>query len=101
MTVALPCLYVGWDEHMMFSAPLAVTIDLQTPFAQVVSNYLPRWYGEHPEFQRIDWARVQWFQGERMFTPSSNQSLSEHGFKPRSVLRFRTPGLEGLKGSCG
>jgi phenol hydroxylase P4 protein len=44
---------------------------------------------------------VQWFCGDKMFTPKPNKTLAEHGFTHKSVLRFRTPGLEGLRGSCG
>lgn len=98
---ALPLLFVGWDEHMMFCAPLAVPIDLNMRFAAITNAVLPRLYSEHPDFSRIDWARVQWFQSDRMFTPRADATLAAHGFKHKSVLRFRTPGLEGLKGSCG
>jgi phenol/toluene 2-monooxygenase (NADH) P4/A4 len=96
-----PLLYVAWDEHMMFCAPLAVLLDGQTKFSQVRDDLLPRLYGEHPDFSRIDWARVQWFQSSRIFTPQPSQSMATQGFKHKSVLRFRTPGLEGIRGSCG
>jgi phenol/toluene 2-monooxygenase (NADH) P4/A4 len=98
---ALPLLFVGWDEHMMFGAPLAVPMNLDTPFADIPAAVLPRLYSEHPDFARIDWTRVQWFQSDRMFTPRADATLAAHGFKHKSVLRFRTPGLEGIKGSCG
>ncbi len=98
---AQPLLYFGWDEHMMFCAPLAVPLDLATPFGKVVTEVLPQLYAEHPDFSRIDWARVQWFRSATMFTPEHEQTLAQQGFKHKSVLRFRTPGLEGIKGSCG
>lgn len=98
---ALPLMYFGWDEHMMFCAPLTVPMDLNTRFDAVISRVLPQLYGEHPDFQRIDWPRVQWFMGPRFFTPRLDATLAEQGFKHKSVLRFRTPGLEGIRGSCG
>ena len=98
---ALPLMYFGWDEHMMFCAPLAVPLDLDIRFDALIAQVLPRLYGEHPDFARIDWKKVQWFQGSRLFTPRLDATLAEMGFKHKSVLRFRTPGLEGIRGSCG
>jgi phenol hydroxylase P4 protein len=96
-----PLLYVGWDEHMMFCAPLAVPLDLDTRFGDLHTSLLPALYGEHPDFVRIDWAKVQWLRGGTWFTPDPDRSLAEQGFHHKSVLRFRTPGLEGIRGSCG
>jgi phenol/toluene 2-monooxygenase (NADH) P4/A4 len=97
---AQPLLYVGWDEHMMFAAPLAIPLpDLR--FSDFAQRVLARLYGEHPDFVRIDWPRVQWFRSAQMFTPVPNATLAAQGFRHKSVLRFRTPGLEGIKGSCG
>jgi phenol/toluene 2-monooxygenase (NADH) P4/A4 len=98
---ARPLMYFGWDEHMMFCAPLAVPMDLSTRFDAVISGVLPQLYAEHPDFVRIDWQRVQWFRGATLFTPRLDATLAEQGFKHKSVLRFRTPGLEGIRGSCG
>jgi phenol/toluene 2-monooxygenase (NADH) P4/A4 len=96
-----PLLYIGWDEHMMFPSALALPLPLETPFEQVIQQVLPKLYSQHPDFARIDWAKVQWFRGGTLFTPKLQGTLAEHGFKHKSVLRFRTPGLEGLRGSCG
>ena len=98
---AQPLLYVGWDEHMMFAAPLAVPLSMATSFNDVVHKLLPELYGQHPEFAQIVWSKVQWFRSADMFTPSMQGTLAENGFGHKSVLRFRTPGLEGLHGSCG
>lgn len=97
---AKPLLYVGWDEHMMFCAPLAIPLPDQR-FEDFVARVLPQLYGEHPDFARIAWPRVQWFKSSRLFTPEPRATLAAQGFGHKSVLRFRTPGLEGLRGSCG
>lgn len=96
-----PLMYFGWDEHMMFAAPLAVPLSLATSFSDVISKVLPALYGQHPEFTQINWGKVQWFRGADMFTPSMQSTLTDNGFGHKSVLRFRTPGLEGIHGSCG
>jgi phenol hydroxylase P4 protein len=96
-----PLLYVAWDEHMMFAAPVVLPLSPETTFEQLQMKVLPKLYGEHPDFGRIDWNRVQWFRGDVMFAPRATDTLSTQGFGHKSVLRLRTPGLEGLRGSCG
>jgi len=96
-----PLLYLAWDEHMMFAAPAVLTLSPSTTFEQLRAQVLPALYGEHPDFARIDWSTVQWFRDGAMFTPKMNGSLAEQGLGHKSVLRFRTPGREGLRGSCG
>jgi phenol/toluene 2-monooxygenase (NADH) P4/A4 len=95
-----PLLYVGWDEHMMFSAPLAIGLP-DMCFADFTTQVLPKLYGEHPDFAHIQWPSVQWFKSATLFTPQPRATLAAQGFRHKSVLRFRTPGLEGLRGSCG
>ena len=96
-----PLLYIGWEQHMMFCAPLAVPVPPATRFGDLVTQLLPRLYGEHPDFARVDWPRVQWFRSSTLFTPDMDKTLAEQGFGHKSVLRWRTPGLEGLHGSFG
>ena len=96
-----PLLYIGWDEHMMFAAPIVQMLPLDTSFDALIQKVLPKLYGEHPDFANIQWDKVQWFRGSTMFIPKRAGSLADHGFGHKSVLRFRTPGLEGLRGSCG
>jgi len=96
-----PLLYVAWDEHMLFAAPAVLPVSMHTTMTDVQSKLFPSLYSEHPDYERIQWAQVQWFCGDKMFTPQPNKTLAEHGFTHKSVLRFRTPGLEGLRGSCG
>jgi len=96
-----PLVYIAWDEHMMFSAPMAVPLAPETTFDQLMTNVLPQLYAQHPDFARIDWSKVQWFRQHDLFTPRRTGSLADYGMGHKSVLRFRTPGLEGLRGSCG
>jgi len=98
---AAPLLYVAWDEHMMFAAPIVQMLPLNTPFDALIHKVLPKLYGEHPDFATIQWDKAQWFRGSTMVMPKRADTLADHGFGHKSVLRFRTPGLEGLRGSCG
>ena len=98
---AQPLVYLSWDEHMMFAAPVVQMLSLDTTFDELRQKVLPKLFGAHPDFSLIAWDKVQWFRGSTMFTPRAGGTLAEHGFTHKSVLRFRTPGLEGLRGSCG
>lgn len=100
--MSLPLLYLSWDEHMLFSAPLCVALALEkTSFAQLQRLLLPKLYGAHPDFSKINWPKTQWFYEGRMFTPKLDKSVADHAIRANGVLRFRTPGLEGVRGCCG
>jgi phenol hydroxylase P4 protein len=95
-----PLLYIGWDDHLLFCAPVCLPLPADTPFAALASAVLPGVYGAHPDFAAIDWTQVQWFKSGEPWSPQSSKSLSDNGLKHKDVIRFRTPGLAGIKGSC-
>lgn len=100
--MSLPLLYFSWDEHMLFSAPLCVGVaTASTTFEQLQVELLPKLYGAHPDFSKIKWPKVQWFYEDSMLTPKPHKFLADHGIRADGLLRFRTPGLEGVRGSCG
>jgi len=43
---------------------------------------------------------VQWFKSGQPWHPRWDESLDENGLRHKDVLRFRTPGLTGIAGSC-
>ncbi len=98
---ALPLLYIGWDQHMLFGAPLCQPLAMSTSFSEVIEQVLPKLFGRHPDFAHIAWAKVQWFRSSLMFSPHLQRPIGEQGFGHKSVLRFRTPGLQGLRGCFG
>jgi phenol hydroxylase P4 protein len=53
-----------------------------------------------PDFKRIDWAQAEWFKSGQPFKPDFDKSLAENGLGHKDVIRFRTPGLAGIKGSA-
>ncbi|WP_341709797.1 phenol hydroxylase subunit P4 [Limnobacter sp.] len=92
-------LFVNWEHHLMFCAPMALPLPPAMPFGALVNEVLPSLYGSHPDFAKIDWSKVQWQHGREDFTPDLSKSLDENGLTHKSVLRFTTPGLTGLSGS--
>lgn len=89
--------YLAWDNHLMFAAPMCVPLPPTLPFGALVRDVLPQLYGEHPEFEDIDWHRTQWFDSGRRFLPDFGKSLDHHGLLHKSLIRWRTPALEGSR----
>lgn len=95
-----PLLYIGWEDHLLFCSPVCLPLPPDTPFSALGSVVLPGVYGAHPDFPRIDWTRVEWFKSGKSWAPDITKSLMENGIRHKDVIRFRTPGLTGIKASC-
>ena len=89
--------YLCWENHLMFAAPLCVPLPSTLPFGALIRDVLPDLYGEHPEFESIDWKRTQWFNSDKRFIPDVGKSLEHHGLGHKTLIRFRTPALEGSR----
>ena len=94
-----PLLYIGWEDHLMICAPVCLPLPPDMPFGALATQVLPGVYGEHPDFATIDWTTVQWLKSGQPWTPDPALSLTDNGLKHKDVIRFRTPGLTGIKGS--
>lgn len=92
-------LYLAWDHHLMFCAPVALALPPETPFSKLLQEVIPGAFSLHPEFSEIDWDKVQWHLNGETFSPNPDASLAEQGIDHKSSLRFATPGLNGIKGS--
>ena len=92
-------IYLSWENHLMYCAPFCVPLPPTLPFGALVRDVLPMLYGEHPEFERIDWQRAVWSNSGKRFRPDFGKSLEHHGLAHKSLIRFRTPALEGIKRS--
>jgi phenol hydroxylase P4 protein len=94
-----PLLFIGWEDHLLFCSPYALPLPPDTPFGALASAVLPGIYGYHPDFAKIDWGKVEWFKSGRPWKPDPAKSLADNGLVHKDVIRFRTPGLTGIKGS--
>jgi phenol hydroxylase P4 protein len=92
-------LYIGWEDHLMFCAPFAFPFPPNMPFQAILEQVLPGAFGYHPDFAKIDWNRAEWFKSGRPWQPEASKSIAENGLKHKDVIRFRIPGLKGIKGS--
>ncbi|NIB42232.1 phenol hydroxylase [Pseudomaricurvus alkylphenolicus] len=90
--------YIGWDKHLIFCAPICVPLPPDAPFEVIVKEILPAAYGLHPDFEHIDWSHVEWTVDQISHIPDMHKSLSQNGVGHKSVIRFVTPGLNGIGG---
>ncbi|OIQ98183.1 phenol 2-monooxygenase [mine drainage metagenome] len=95
-----PLLYIGWEDHLLFCAPHCLPLPPDMPFSVLTENVLPGVYSYHPDFAKIDWSKVEWFKSGQPFKPDASKSLADNGLGHKDVIRFRTPGLTGIHGSC-
>ena len=93
-------LFVGWEDHLMFCAPHCIPVEAATPFRTLIDEMLPAMYASHPDWQNVDLNAVEWFRSGQPFTPDFNQTIGGNGLGHKAVIRFRTPGLNGINGSC-
>ena len=91
--------YIGWDEHLLFCSAKAFPRPPAMTFRDLREHVLPEGFAQHPDFAQIDWTKVVWQLNGSPFTPNDSQTLAEQGFDHKSLLRFRTPGLNGWNGS--
>ena len=92
-------LYVNWEQHRMFSRPFVLALPPETLFAVIIDKYITDCYNYHPDFVQIDWSKVLWQNSNTVFTPDRAKSLKDHGIGHKDLIRFTTPGLNGLAGS--
>lgn len=93
-------LYIGWDQHLLFCAPFCLPMPPTMRFGDIIDKVLPGVFGYHPEFAQIDWNKVEWLKSSQPLAADFDKTLAELGLKHKDVLRFRTPGLTGIKGSA-
>lgn len=90
--------YFGWDKHLMFYSPICLCLPPTTTFQEVVEDIFPQHFGRHPDFEKIDWNEVEWIRGKESFAPNMEQSLDNNGIRHKTIIRMRTPGLDGING---
>jgi len=91
--------YFGWDEHRMFCAAKAFPLAPSMPFSAVMEQIIPEAFSQHPEFNQIDWNKVEWLLDNEPFKPQQNVSLEAQGVGHKSLIRFKTPDLKGYAGA--
>lgn len=91
--------YIDWDRHRMFCAALAFPLPPTMPFSALLDEVIPSAWGTHPLFSAIDWGSVEWVLDDQVLSPVHSASLADNGIGHKSLLRFITPGDDGIEGS--
>jgi len=91
--------YVGWDDHLLFSAAWAFPVPPDMPFHTFVSEVMTSSFSDHPDYQQINWSTVEWVLDQEPFKPEMDQSLKDNRVGHKSLIRFKTPGLTGINGT--
>ena len=91
--------YIGWDKHLMFCSANAYPLPPDMPFSALISDVLPGIHGCHPDFEKINWDKVEWTLDGQDIKPEMTASLKDNGVGHKSLLSFMTPGLNGYKAS--
>jgi len=90
---------IGWDHHLMIEAPICFPVPQDMPFGAIIENLMPVSYDQHPDYEKINWDEVEWLRDDEPFTPDMSASIKDNGIVHKGVIRFRTPGLNGIQGS--
>ncbi len=88
-------LFVGWDDHFLFVAPLAFSVSPNIKFSDLVEQNLTFAYNRHPDWAKVDFSQAVWLKSGKPFQPDFNKTLAEQGIKHKDALRLQTPGLNG------
>lgn len=92
--------YVHWVDHLLIIAPIAVPLPPDTPFATLIDQVIPNAYAVHPDLHKIDWPSVQWIIDGQQTSIERDKSIADHDVGHKSVIKFITPGLTGIAGTC-
>lgn len=93
-------LYIGWDQHTMICAPIALRVPPDLQFGELLRTLLPDTaFALHPEWSRIQWEQVQWLANDAPFVPEPAATLEAQGLGHKAFLRMRTPGMTGIAGT--
>jgi phenol hydroxylase P4 protein len=92
-------LYINWERHRMFSRPFVLALPPETLFAEIIDQHMRGCFSYHPDWHQIDWEHVVWQNGNKPLTPERNKSLQDNGIGHKDLIRFRTPGLDGIAGT--
>ncbi|HTN65654.1 MAG TPA: phenol hydroxylase subunit P4 [Burkholderiaceae bacterium] len=92
-------LYINWEKHRMFSRPFVLALPPETPFSVILEKYIPEAFNFHPDFPHIDWSKATWQNSHTPFTPDPAKSLKDNGVGHKDLIRFTTPGLDGIAGT--
>ncbi len=89
--------YVHWEGHLNYCAPLCFPLPPAMPFGALVSDVMGPIYSLDPAWAGVGWDRARWTLDGVRFSPDFARGLGEQGVGHKSVLRFWTEGASGAR----
>jgi phenol hydroxylase P4 protein len=91
-------IYVVWDQHLMYACPSTYRVPRDMKFREFLEEVFTPDYAQHPDLAKVDWDDTVWEFYDQPWTPELDKSFEDNSVGHQSLLRFKTPGLEGLHG---
>ncbi|MFG6177728.1 phenol hydroxylase subunit P4 [Halomonas sp. THAF12] len=88
--------YVMWERHLLFCAPLTFLADPAMTFDAFRNEVLAPALAPHPESEVLDFTAARWRLDGEDVTPRGEASLADNGIGHKSQLRLITPRLSEL-----
>ena len=91
-------IYCCWEHHLLVPCPAAYRLPSEISLRDFLTQMFCPDHNHHPEYSKIDYARLVWTLDGQPWAPVLDKSLRENGVTHMSYLSFRAPGLDGLNG---
>lgn len=88
--------YVNWEQHLLFAAPLMLVVEPGMTFGDLLQNVVKPLIQADPDAASVDLTQVAWRKGKAAWTPNFAATLAENGIVHKEQLHFTTPGLNTL-----
>lgn len=83
--------YFSWEQHLLFAAPFLLFTPRDVTFAQFVEERVKPLIAPDPQAGEIDWATVEWLNGETPMQPDFAATLDGNGIGHKDQIRMITP----------
>ncbi|MCY1277596.1 hypothetical protein D9M71_654210 [compost metagenome] len=88
--------FVSWDHHLLFAAPMMFCLEPQATLGELIENHLVPLLQADPDAAAIDWDKAEWLKSGQPWVPHFERSLADNGIGHKEQLRLRTPGLNSV-----
>ena len=85
--------FVSWDHHLLFAAPIMFCVEPQSTLGELIDNHLMPLLRIDADAAAIDWDQAEWLKGTQPWVPDFSASLEANGIGHKVQLRFKTPQL--------
>lgn len=88
--------YFCWERHMLFAAPFITFVRGDMKLGDYLDSVIKPLISPDPDAPQVEWAKAQWSNGPKSFTPNFDASLEDNGIGHKGKIIMSTPGLNSL-----